>query len=533
MVYLPELCLEQIFRELDDDVKTLHSCILVNRLWFTLAVSELWKNPFDTIRSGGQKNQKRHRSLIEVYISCLPKHIRDNVYSGTTKSPIFNYVKYLRYIDITPICISVNKWIVSKKVEDLPLFKYLHVTCNNSITRDYERTIVETLCDYFISCSIHIDEIDLSCRPYNIFNHPFANPNLSKIKSFKCSVTYLPDLMEVGIFKSASKIANDIHYLEIRFICSHNNYLSDDLNSPVKDITEFIESQKNLQHIILQCTSIEFPILLVSLCTHTKTLTHIELYRIIFGCGFPLYYLAKLENLKHFKLESCSFTGLSNKNVEQTSFQKLESLTIKTTIIQSDILETLIHQANNSIRVLEIRNFRVLRELIYSCRNYCILLTKLILSINQGTLLSIISMITTCRNLKEIQIYDETLKDGGFYIPFDINYKHTADEFICKLGTALPESVHTIRLIMDWFYKSNSLDIFFTQCNSKRLQRLEFSNCSFFSSKHLEVIVRHCGGTLKHLYFNSYHRMCRDYVLKVREIIPNLVIGNNEFNRAC
>ncbi|RGB35921.1 hypothetical protein C1646_698609 [Rhizophagus diaphanus] len=86
---------------------------------------------------------------------------------------------------------------------------------------------------------------------------------------------------------------------------------------------------------------------------------------------------------------------------------------------------------------------------------------------------------------------------------------------------------------MDWFYKSSSLDIFFKQCNAKRLQRLEFSNCSFFSNKHLEVVVRHCGGTLKHLYFNSYHRMCRDDVKKVREIIPNLVIGNNEFNRAC
>jgi hypothetical protein len=321
--------------------------------------------------------------------------------------------------------------------------------------------------------------------------------------------------------------------LEIRFICSYNNYSSDELNSPVKDVTEFIETQKNLQHILLQCTSVEFPILLISLCKHTNTLTHIELYRIIFGCGFPLYCLAKLENLKHFKLESCSFTGLSNKNVCQTSFQKLESLRIKTTNIQSDVLETLIHQANNSIRVLEIRNFKVLRELIYSCRNYCILLTKLIVSINQGTLLSIISMITTCRNLEEIQIYDETLNDGGFYIPLDINYKHTADEFICKLGTNLPESVHTLRLIMDWFYKSNSLDIFFNQCNAKRLQRLEFSNCSFFSSKHLEVVVRHCGGTLKHLYFNSYHRMCREYVKKVREIIPNLVIENDEFHRAC
>ncbi|RIA90314.1 hypothetical protein C1645_770211, partial [Glomus cerebriforme] len=485
MIHLPELCLEQVFRELDNDVETLHSCILVNRLWFALAISELWKNPFDTIQSGNQKNQKRHRSLVDVYISCLPKDIRDNIYSGTTRSPIFNYVKYLRYIDIAPISKSVNKWIVSKKVEELPLFKHLHVTCKRSITRDYETAIVETLCDYFISCSIRIDEIDLSCRLFNLFDHPFANPNLSRIKTFRCSVMYLPDLMEAGIFKSASKIAKDIQYLEIRFICSYNNYSSNSKNSPVKDVTGLIESQKNLKHILLQCTSVEFPMLLASLCTHTITLTHIELYRIVYGCGFPLCYLAKLENLQHFQLEGCSFTGSSNKNVDVSSFRRLKSLIVKTTNIQTDILEIFIRQANNSIRLLEIRDFRDLRELICSCKNYCTLLTKLVVSINQGTLLPIISMVTTCRNLEEIQIYDETMKDGGFYLPsdaFDVNCKHTADEFICQLGSALPDTVHTIRLIMDWVYRTSSLDFFFKQCNAKKLKKLEFSNCSFFSS---------------------------------------------------
>src|SRR6185437_13879224 len=119
--------------------------------------------------------------------------------------------------------------------------------------------------------------------------------------------------------------------------------------------------------------------------------------------------------------------------------------------------------------------------LIYSCRKYCASLTKLIVSINQGTLLSIISMVTTCRNLEEVQIYDETMQDGGFYVPVDQSCTHRADEFICQLGTALPETVHTIKLIMDWYYKASSLDTFFKKCNAKRLKRLEFSNCSFFN----------------------------------------------------
>ncbi|CAG8447477.1 13955_t:CDS:2 [Funneliformis mosseae] len=467
MVYFPELCLEQIFRELDNNVETLYSCILVNRLWFTLAVPELWKNPFVTMCSG---NPKRHGSLIDVYISCLPKNVRDNIYSGTTRPPIFNYVKYLRCIVIAPICKSVNRWIVSKKVEELPFFKYLRVTCKRMITRDYERVIVEILCDYFISCSTRIDEVDLSFRLFNLF----ANPNLSRIKTFKCSVMYLPDLMETGIVKSATKIANNIRFLEIRFFCSYNDYSSDTMNSPVNDVIDLIESQKNLQHILLQCTPVEFPTLLISICTHIKTLTSIDLYKIAFGCGLPLQYFAKLENLQHLKLIWCNFTGSSDINVDDSSFQRLKSITINTTNIQVDLLEILIRQARDSIRVLEIRNFRNLRELIYSCRKYCTLLTKLILSINQGTLLSIISMVTTCRKLEEIHIYDESMQEGGFYMPMDLNCTLTADEFICQLGMALPETVHTIRFLMDWFYNSSSLDTFFKQCNARKLKRLEF-----------------------------------------------------------
>ncbi|CAI2161420.1 7628_t:CDS:2 [Funneliformis geosporum] len=506
-------------KQLDNDVETLYSCILVNRLWFTLAVPELWKNPFVTMSSGNPKHQG---SLIDVYIACLPKKVRENIYSGTTRSPIFNYAKYLRCIIIGTMCKCVSKWIISKKDELLSLY-YVHVTgiANN------ETVIVKTLCDYFISCSTRIDEVDLSYRPINLF----LNPNLSRIKTFRCSVMFLPDLLEAGIVKSASKIANDIQFLEIRFICSYN-FSSGTMNTPVNDIIDLIESQNNLQHVLLQCTPFEFLTLMVSICTHTKTLTSIDLFKIAFGCGLPLQYLAKLENLQHLSFICCNFSGTSDLNVDDLSFQRLKSITIKVTNIQVDILETLIRQARDSIRVLEIRNFRNLRELIYSCRNNCTLLTKLIVSINQGTLLSIISMITTCRNLEEIHIFDETMQEG-FYMPIDIKCTLTADEFICQLGMALPEKVHTIRFIMDWFYKSSSLDTFFNQCNARRLKRLEFSNCSFFSSRHLDVVVRHCGKTLRYLSFNSYHRMSREYVKKVSKIIPNLVVENDEFNRAC
>nr|CAG8581739.1 11921_t:CDS:2 [Entrophospora candida] len=47
MSKLPSDCLSEIFSYLENDMSTLHSCILVNRLWCEIAIKYLWKQPFD------------------------------------------------------------------------------------------------------------------------------------------------------------------------------------------------------------------------------------------------------------------------------------------------------------------------------------------------------------------------------------------------------------------------------------------------------------------------------------------------------
>ena len=41
---LPADCLNEIFENLEDDKVTLHSCLLVNRLWCEVSVRILWRN---------------------------------------------------------------------------------------------------------------------------------------------------------------------------------------------------------------------------------------------------------------------------------------------------------------------------------------------------------------------------------------------------------------------------------------------------------------------------------------------------------
>ncbi|RGB38891.1 hypothetical protein C1646_691229, partial [Rhizophagus diaphanus] len=62
---LPVDCFEEIFRFLQEDKTSLHSCILVNRLWCENTAPFLWRQPFFFI--GTTPSEK----LIRTYISCL------------------------------------------------------------------------------------------------------------------------------------------------------------------------------------------------------------------------------------------------------------------------------------------------------------------------------------------------------------------------------------------------------------------------------------------------------------------------------
>ena len=59
---LPELIYE-IIKYFHKDISTLHSCILVNRLWCRLTIPLLWEDPF----SLPTKNHK----FIEIYLHNL------------------------------------------------------------------------------------------------------------------------------------------------------------------------------------------------------------------------------------------------------------------------------------------------------------------------------------------------------------------------------------------------------------------------------------------------------------------------------
>ena len=90
MSQLPVDCLNEIFEYLENENKTLRSCILVNRLWCRVAVGILWRDVHN------------YRPLnIRTLIACLPNESKEilhkngiNILAPTSKPPMFNYASF-------------------------------------------------------------------------------------------------------------------------------------------------------------------------------------------------------------------------------------------------------------------------------------------------------------------------------------------------------------------------------------------------------------------------------------------------------
>ena len=99
MSQLPADCLNNIFEYLKDDKFTLHSCILVNRLWCEISVRFFWRDV-----------SYYRTSNFRTLISCLPNESKEIlskngifISTPTPKPPIFNYASYCKVLLISKV----------------------------------------------------------------------------------------------------------------------------------------------------------------------------------------------------------------------------------------------------------------------------------------------------------------------------------------------------------------------------------------------------------------------------------------------
>ncbi|PKY31547.1 hypothetical protein RhiirB3_449193 [Rhizophagus irregularis] len=242
---LPELT-ENIIKYFQDDYSTLYSCVLVNRFWCRLSIPLLWKNPFSI--STGNYNFIRiylHNLNVELKTKLNEYKINENLLLSNT---LFNYPSFLKYLNLSKIVTSVEKWFYTTRIKNL----------------DIKKLIIMSLLKIFIKNEVNLHTLEIEINLY---------------------IEYFDDILEL-ILQNLNFILN-AKILKLFILKSklfNNNSNSTLINNRVLQV---INLHQNLKNIILTYNNdkefLFYQSLLLSKDYNcSNTLNTITLYRINF-----------------------------------------------------------------------------------------------------------------------------------------------------------------------------------------------------------------------------------------------------------
>ncbi|GBB87998.1 hypothetical protein RclHR1_01450026 [Rhizophagus clarus] len=216
---LPELTYE-VVKYFQNDVSTLRSCILVNRLWCRIAIPILWENPFSIIAE--------KYKFIDIYLLSanddLKAKLKENKFISNSlpSNTLFNYPKFLKCLDTYKFFISFKIWF------EAAIIKTPEITRNFSIKAlsDFEKSTNISLFKIFIEneVKLHRLEIQISGDSYNAYLCnilEIISQNINFIHDIKILSFYI--FNEDTLFKNHVSKIIDLHQNSKRLSFCYDN----------------------------------------------------------------------------------------------------------------------------------------------------------------------------------------------------------------------------------------------------------------------------------------------------------------------
>ncbi|CAG8558515.1 12705_t:CDS:2 [Funneliformis caledonium] len=275
---LPTDCLNGIFRCLLDDASSLHSCLLVNRLWCEIAIPLLWNNPWQSTQLFVDRNWP---AIIRTFSSCLPEESKDILRRNgidllqtiSSKPPLFDYVGYCQYLSPT---------VMDRLKRILTVGEDNKKNVNEFYSRLYREHLVEQEFYKLFMSRCSLKHLVLPRIPLSYF--PGANHCLEYLRHLKCYIDRPPEL-----FYGLAHISRNLHRLTICH-CDEDNEglvtlikLQKGLKSLVLDSSEDYVSicPRIGQALITQAHSLSFLKIRQSLCIPPETIAFFINLRIL------------------------------------------------------------------------------------------------------------------------------------------------------------------------------------------------------------------------------------------------------------
>ncbi|GBC04753.1 hypothetical protein RclHR1_05850002 [Rhizophagus clarus] len=366
-----------LFEQLQDDKKTLYSCLLVNKTWCEITVSILWRNPWGFLK------KKNERPLLNVIISHLSNVSRNKIgecelFSNFHRKPSFNYISYCRHLNLDEIQRIINENIKEKsnilnvRNEILNLFinentKFTHLHMRKSFKHQIHHGAERCFSEIeFLSCNTNIDNIVLT------------------------------KLIES---------CNSIKELKLFIDLENNNYR----------IIKLIEAQRRLFNIDLHYAYDNEPFYKIfedSLMKHASTIRYYRINR-----RPSTSFLSSLANLRELDFDCLQFHNIQPwNNLESLSFPFLQIL--RSSNVPIEFLTSLINNTSGSLIEIkidyvghdEIGNKKLIQAIYQKCPN----IKYLTLLIRNCNMLELEKLFISCQHLNGLYILINNNQDRLF-----------------------------------------------------------------------------------------------------------------------
>jgi hypothetical protein len=289
--------LSLLFEELQDDPKSLFSCLMVNRLWCEIVIPILWRNPWCYDIDYSNKNY-----LFIIIVSYLSDDVKVSLTRQGIKLPSVSC--QLLTFDYLSFCKSINVDIINIIIS--------------------------------IGSFLSYDQFILQQEFYRLFMKKFPVLKYLNVKSIKHQIFYFPEakLRFELLCELRCDTSIDLSYFYgLAQLCQYiQRLIIFNINSKVYDgIAKLINVQKNLKHFEweddygLQFTGTDsYKEILIALERKVDTINHLKLFFLFTDCTSQKV-LPKFHKLKTLITD---FESFSDEQLKMCVYRDLEIFNI-------------------------------------------------------------------------------------------------------------------------------------------------------------------------------------------------------------
>ncbi|CAI2179344.1 15934_t:CDS:1 [Funneliformis geosporum] len=471
---LPPESMIQILKHLENDIPSLHSCVLVNRHWCITSVPRLWFEPFTS-----KLSENSILSLLQTYFRCL-KYDQDKIslsnnlplpqrITTTKRSPFFKYASFLKSLNTRLLGKYVSLWINSSTTSE----------DKGNVTK----MMLRALYKLFIESGAKLDSLtlDVSAGSMDIaVEISLIKRNLNFISNIRKLVCIFSNFSSSEVLFNLSELWN-----ELPNICKRIRILDVDANdmhwTSGQTLVNLIESQKELSNVKFRSFGSRVTSAVATLAKKSETLTSLEFECIDFR-------KVSLDGLEHCtKLETIRFIGGKDCDIE--TFRPL--IKAKCKIRTLELIEIsdyesvlpLLEKVGWSLEHLIINPIK--NSLVEALPRYCPNITYLNISIASLFISHLLLLVSGCQ-LEYLVIHSNSIED--------------TEIILNEMGKVVPPSLHYLELLMP--LTSDQLNTFLMHCRAP-LKKLVINSYPriFLTDSHIDSIKRFAirKGTLKYV----------------------------------